>query len=85
MSFSFLCRTCGETHTGMPSFGADAPWLLEQMAPAEREARCQRDSDACIVDEEYCFVRATIDGLMKVNTPAEIAAKRGKSVEDILG
>jgi small subunit ribosomal protein S5 len=33
----------------------------------------------------YNIVRATIDGLMKVNTPAEIAAKRGKTVEQILG
>ncbi len=32
----------------------------------------------------YNVVRATIDGLLKVNTPAEIAAKRGKSVADIL-
>ena len=22
MTFSFRCRSCGETHTGMPSFGA---------------------------------------------------------------
>ncbi len=33
----------------------------------------------------YNVVRATIDGLTKINTPAEIAAKRGKSVEEILG
>jgi len=33
----------------------------------------------------YNIVRATIDGLSKVNTPAEIAAKRGKSVEQVLG
>jgi small subunit ribosomal protein S5 len=33
----------------------------------------------------YNIVRATIDGLSKVNTPAEIAAKRGKSVDQILG
>jgi len=33
----------------------------------------------------YNIVRATIDGLTKMNTPAEIAAKRGKSVEDITG
>ena len=31
------------------------------------------------------IVRATIDGLSKVNTPSEIAAKRGLSVEQILG
>ena len=33
----------------------------------------------------YNIVRATIDGLSKVNTPAEIAAKRGLSVERVLG
>ena len=32
----------------------------------------------------YNVVRATIDGLLKVNTPAEIAAKRGKTVAEIL-
>ena len=33
----------------------------------------------------YNIVRATIDGLSKVCTPAEIAAKRGLSVDQILG
>ncbi|MDR3353030.1 MAG: 30S ribosomal protein S5 [Zoogloeaceae bacterium] len=33
----------------------------------------------------YNIVRATLDGLSRVNTPAEIAAKRGKRVEEILG
>ena len=32
----------------------------------------------------YNVVRATIDGLLKINTPAEIAAKRGKSVAEIM-
>lgn len=31
----------------------------------------------------YNLVRATIDGLRKQSTPSDIAAKRGKSVEDI--
>jgi small subunit ribosomal protein S5 len=31
----------------------------------------------------YNIVRATIDGLTRMNTPAEIAAKRGKSVAEI--
>jgi len=31
----------------------------------------------------YNVVRATLDGLKRMNTPAEIAAKRGKSVEEI--
>jgi small subunit ribosomal protein S5 len=33
----------------------------------------------------YNMVRATLNALSQINTPAEIAAKRGKSVEDILG
>jgi len=32
----------------------------------------------------YNVVRATLQGLKAMNTPAEIAAKRGKSVDDIL-
>lgn len=33
----------------------------------------------------YNMVRATINGLASMSTPSEIAAKRGKSVEEILG
>ena len=33
----------------------------------------------------YNLVRATLDALQNMNTPAEIAAKRGKSVEEIFG
>ena len=33
----------------------------------------------------YNVVRATINGLMAMNTAAEIAAKRGKSVQEIMG
>jgi small subunit ribosomal protein S5 len=32
----------------------------------------------------YNVVRATLNGLFATSTPAEIAAKRGKSVQDIL-
>ncbi len=33
----------------------------------------------------YNVVRATLNGLKSLNSPAEIAAKRGKSVEEITG
>ncbi|MDR2881108.1 MAG: 30S ribosomal protein S5 [Azoarcus sp.] len=33
----------------------------------------------------YNVVRATLNGLLSVNSPAEIAAKRGKSVQEIMG
>lgn len=33
----------------------------------------------------YNMVRATLNGLQRMSTPAEIAAKRGKTIEEILG
>jgi small subunit ribosomal protein S5 len=33
----------------------------------------------------YNVVRATLDGLSKIYTPGQVAAKRGLTVEDILG
>ena len=33
----------------------------------------------------YNVVRATLDALKRMNTPSEIAAKRGKSIEEITG
>jgi small subunit ribosomal protein S5 len=33
----------------------------------------------------YNLVRATLDALSKLRTPSEIAAKRGKSIEEVLG
>jgi small subunit ribosomal protein S5 len=33
----------------------------------------------------YNVVRATIEGLNRLNTPAQIAAKRGKTVQEIMG
>jgi small subunit ribosomal protein S5 len=30
-------------------------------------------------------VRATLNGLFAVRTPAQIAAKRGKTVEEVMG
>jgi len=33
----------------------------------------------------YNVVRATLNGLQAMNTPSDVAAKRGKSVEEITG
>jgi small subunit ribosomal protein S5 len=33
----------------------------------------------------YNVVRATLDGLRRMRTPSEIAAKRGISVEELVG
>ena len=33
----------------------------------------------------YNVIRATLNGLKSMNTPSEVAAKRGKTIEEILG
>ena len=42
-------------------------------------AKCQGSTNP------YNVVRATLNGLTKMTTPAEVAAKRGKSIEEVLG
>ena len=61
MSFEFQCATCGETHRGMPSFGADRPVSYYEVAEEEREARCDLGSDDCVIDEELFFVRGCLE------------------------
>lgn len=51
--------------------------VFEVMGIANVLAKCLGSTNP------YNVVRATLDGLRKMNTPAEMAAKRGKSVEEI--
>ena len=51
--------------------------VLEVMGVTNILAKCMGSTNP------YNVVRATIDGLTKMNTPSEIAAKRGKSVEEL--
>jgi small subunit ribosomal protein S5 len=53
--------------------------VLEVMGVTNILAKCLGSTNP------YNVVRATIDGLTKMNTPAEIAAKRGKAVEEVTG
>jgi len=53
--------------------------VLEVMGVTNILAKCLGSTNP------YNVVRATIDGLTRMNTPAEIAAKRGKTVEEITG
>ena len=52
--------------------------VFEVMGVANVLAKCLGSTNP------YNVVRATLDGLRKMNTPAEMAAKRGKSVEEII-
>ncbi len=53
--------------------------VMEVMGVANILAKCIGSTNP------YNIVRATINGLTAMNTPAEIAAKRGKLVEEIQG
>lgn len=53
--------------------------VFEVMGVTDVSCKCIGSSNP------YNIVRATINGLLATNTPAEIAAKRGKTVEEILG
>ena len=53
--------------------------LLEVMGVTNILAKCLGSTNP------YNVVRATINGLTQMNSPADIAAKRGKTVEEITG
>ena len=58
----FVCRTCGQTHEGVPlSFAADFPDLYANMAEPDRSARALISSDQCIVDEASFFIRGCLE------------------------
>ncbi len=59
--FAFECKTCGETHHGIPSFGAPSPYFASQIPADEHEQRVSLGTDDCVVDEQYYFVRGLIE------------------------
>jgi hypothetical protein len=60
-SFGFHCRTCGEYHEDMPSFGWEHPMEYERIAEEERPARADLTSDMCIIDDQWFLVRGCIE------------------------
>lgn len=68
MSFSYECKSCGQTHVGVPAFGADAPSFYYAMPEAERAERCILESDVLVLDEEHFFIRGRIE--IPVHDPA---------------
>ena len=57
----FQCKSCGQWHEGMPTFGAYAPLYYYGIPEEEREARCRLGTDMCIVDGEHFFVRGCLE------------------------
>jgi hypothetical protein len=61
MSFRFTCKTCGEVHEGIPTFGADAPLLYSLLSPETRDDRAVLGSDNCIIDNERFLIRGCLE------------------------
>jgi len=59
--FEFKCSTCGEIHTGVPTFGTDYPTAVLTVPEHEREARVELGSDDCVIDEKEFYVRGCIE------------------------
>ena len=58
----FKCSACGEWHDELPmSFGADAPYWYDMIAPEERQRRAELSSEQCIIDDEHYFVRGSLE------------------------
>ena len=61
MTFEFFCSGCGQVHRGMPALDAAAPLGYYAVPEDEREARCQLDSDACVIDGTEYYVRGCLE------------------------
>jgi len=58
----FVCRTCGQTHEGVPlSFAADFPDMYANLPESDRGARALISLDQCIVDETWFFIRGCLE------------------------
>src|SRR3546814_4726479 len=61
MTFRFRCNSCGETHEGIPTFGADMPSIAQWISAADRPSRVDLGTDDCVVDGERFLVRGCLE------------------------
>jgi hypothetical protein len=59
--FRFKCISCDQWHEGMPAFGSEAPLYYYAIPAAERNRRCSLNSNTCVIDNEFFFVRGCLD------------------------
>src|SRR3546814_13408683 len=61
MTFRFRFNSCGETHEGIPTFGADMPSIAQWISAADRPSRVDLGTDDCVVDGERFLVRGCLE------------------------
>lgn len=59
--FEFRCESCGEVHTGSPSFAFKRPFAYFTIPEEERETRILIDSDLCAIDGQEFYIRTILE------------------------
>lgn len=57
----YVCSCCGETHEDLPDVVFDRPIYAHQVPEMERDERVRLNSDLCIIDDEFYFIRGLIE------------------------
>ncbi|WP_037465778.1 DUF2199 domain-containing protein [Shimazuella kribbensis] len=58
----YICSCCGKYHDKLPmSYGNQAPYHWYQISLEEKETRCEINSDICVIDDRYFFIRGCIE------------------------
>ncbi len=57
----FQCRTCGETHEGLPAWHFEAPVQALAIPEHERRSRVQLTEDDCIIDNTEFYLKGLLE------------------------
>ena len=57
----YTCARCDQTHDDLPSLVAEAPLYFYSIPAEERRRRCRLESETCVVDERFFFVRGCLE------------------------
>lgn len=59
--FKFLCDSCSEIHQGIPGYGWSCPADYSEIPEAERADRVELTDDTCVIDQQYFYLRGTLE------------------------
>lgn len=57
----YHCRTCGETHAGLPAWHFGAPVQALVIPEAERDQRVQLTQDDCVLDDKEFYLKGLLE------------------------
>lgn len=59
--FQYKCTHCDDMHEGFPAIHFAEPSYFFDIPEDEREKRCWKNSELCVIDGEYFFVRCVLE------------------------